>query len=761
MLKKALVVYTAAFVAVAILAKAAIVGIGLPDWVFAGALIVMALGLPMILWTAYVHRVARRTVTATPTYTPGGTPSMQGTMATLAIKASPHVSWRRTTLGGVWALGGFAVLTGGYMTMRAFGIGPAGSLLASGKLDKRDAIVLADFRTTNTDSSLGRVVSEAVRQGLSESSVLTLKQPAEIGAALARMQRAPTAKLDSALARDIAVREGVKAILDGDVAGVGTSGYIVTLRLIRADSGVLLASVNAAGEGSQGLIDAADKAVRLLRGKAGESLRRVNGTAPLAAVTTSSLDALRKYSDAYKANSMDGDYAKAVALARQAVAIDPSFAMAWRLMGVSAANGNMSPALQDSAYERAYALRERLTTRERIWTTVNYFRSPRHRDRVKALAAADSGLALGTPLDSGVFGNYIGLDYSSRRDFRRAADAFALSANSSYQSSFPGTNRVIALVDAGEIAEAERAVKQGLEKFPTVPRVQQRTIEIYYHTGKLDELSRSLDSVARTGSPQMRAWASTLQSSLAVRSGRVRQKLRAATDSDAPDPDAPGSLLDINTEVVINMVLRDSAALAIRSLDAALKAQPIQAMADVERPYFELASSYAAAGRPDKARELLNQFTRDITDTAMNRVVQPRYHTALGEVLLAEKKFAEALTEFRRGDSLPDGPANSCAICLSNRLARTFEAAGQADSAIAMYNRYLTTPSWVRMQVDLDGTWLAPTHHRLAKLYDAKGDAPNAIIHYQALVNLWKDADPEFQPRVSAARGRISALGRR
>jgi hypothetical protein len=63
------------FIAVAILAKAAIVGIGLPDWVFPGSLILMALGLPVILWTGYVQRVTRRAVTATPTFTPGGTPS--------------------------------------------------------------------------------------------------------------------------------------------------------------------------------------------------------------------------------------------------------------------------------------------------------------------------------------------------------------------------------------------------------------------------------------------------------------------------------------------------------------------------------------------------------------------------------------------------------------------------------------------------------------------------------------------------------------
>jgi len=87
---KALGVYAVAFIAVAVLAQAAIVGIGLPGWVFPGALIVMALGLPVILFTAYTQRVLRRTVIQSPSFTPGGTPSLptHGTMATLAIKAS-------------------------------------------------------------------------------------------------------------------------------------------------------------------------------------------------------------------------------------------------------------------------------------------------------------------------------------------------------------------------------------------------------------------------------------------------------------------------------------------------------------------------------------------------------------------------------------------------------------------------------------------------------------------------------------------------
>ena len=57
MFRKALAIYAAAFVVVAVIAKAAIVGIGLPEWVFAGSLVVMALGLPVVLWTGYVQRV--------------------------------------------------------------------------------------------------------------------------------------------------------------------------------------------------------------------------------------------------------------------------------------------------------------------------------------------------------------------------------------------------------------------------------------------------------------------------------------------------------------------------------------------------------------------------------------------------------------------------------------------------------------------------------------------------------------------------------
>jgi hypothetical protein len=153
-------------------------------------------------------------------------------MATIALKASPHVSWKRTTRGGLYALGGFVALIIGFMVMRAFGIGPAGSLFAAGKLSQRDVVLVSDFNVSRADSSVASVVAEGVRANLAESRSIKLFNPTTVAAALRRMQLPPTSRLDLALARQLAVREGVKAIVTGDVTGLG-NGFVIASSWLR------------------------------------------------------------------------------------------------------------------------------------------------------------------------------------------------------------------------------------------------------------------------------------------------------------------------------------------------------------------------------------------------------------------------------------------------------------------------------------------------------------------------------------------------
>ena len=331
MLKRALAVYAAAFIGVAIVARAAIIAIGLPDWVFPGALAVMALGLPVILFTAYAQYVSHRMAIATPTYTPGGTPSlagMQGTMATLAIKASPHMSWKRATRGGIIAVSVFALLVAGWMVMRAMGIGPAGSLLASGKLSASDKVFVAAFDAPAADSSLGSTIAEAVRTNLSQSRAVHVVPTSAVVAALEQMKRPDTARVDLATAREIAQRAGAKAVVAGSVVPAG-GGYIVTARLVAAESGDELASYHESAKDAGDLIPSVDRLTKSLRGKIGESLKAVREAPRLDQVSTASLGALRSYAAGLHANDIQGDYQAAIEYFHDAIRQDSTFAMAY------------------------------------------------------------------------------------------------------------------------------------------------------------------------------------------------------------------------------------------------------------------------------------------------------------------------------------------------------------------------------------------------------------------------------------------------
>ena len=331
MLLRALAVYAVAIVAVAIVARAAIVAIGLPDWVFPGALLVMALGLPVILFTAYTQYVSHRAAIATPTFTPGGTPSLapvKGTMATIAIKASPHVSWKRTTRGGIVAVSAFALLVAGWMVLRALGIGPAGSLLAAGKLSASDQVLVAAFDAPAADSSLGATIAEAVRTNLAQSRAVHLLPTSAVVAALEQMQRPDTARVDFATAREIAVRTNTKAIVTGSLVPAG-AGYIVTARLVAAETGDELASYRESAKDAGDLIPTVDRLTKSLRGRIGESLSAVRAAPRLDQVSTASLGALRSYAAGLRANDVQGDPATAVQLFQEAIRQDSNFVMAY------------------------------------------------------------------------------------------------------------------------------------------------------------------------------------------------------------------------------------------------------------------------------------------------------------------------------------------------------------------------------------------------------------------------------------------------
>ena len=156
---------------------------------------------------------------------------------------------------------------------------------------------------------------------------------------------------------------------------------------------------------------------------------------------------------------------------------------------------------------------------------------------------------------------------------------------------------------------------------------------------------------------------------------------------------------------------------------------------------------------------MLAEYTAAVTDTALRRYWAPSFHEASGEILLASHRAAEAIPEFRQGFTLPDGPRDVDTMTLPLDLGRAFDAAGKPDSAIVQYERYLSTPGFFyRMGLERDAVWLPIVHQRLGDLYATIGNAAKAADQFRAFIELWKNADPELQPRVAEARRRLAAL---
>ena len=754
----ALMVWAGVFVAAWILAKAAIVGIGLPSWVLPGALVIAGLGLPVILFTAFVQRTAHQALMRTPTLTPGGTPSPNSTLATIAMKASPHVSWRRTTRGGMLAFGAFVAVVAAFMVLRALGIGPAGSLLASGRISARERLLVTDFAVTKGDSTLGGVVAEAIRASLAQSNAVTLMAPAAVAGALQRMQKAPGVHLDLALARDIAQREGAKAIVDGDVAALG-NGYVITVRLVSADSGAVLARVQQVAASPTDLIAAADKVGRDLRERIGESLRSVQNAATLDQVTTPSLEALRLYSEGVRAYDILGDLPSTIDKLKAAVRIDTGFAMAWRKLGVaySAMNGAYPQSLVDSALTHAFVHRDRLTAREREMTIGSYYLNGPGRDRTRAAEAYRQMLASG---DSEVALNNYGLVLISQR---RWADAEAVLAAT---ARFPGTartgldNLVVAKVDAGLLPSARRLVVDAIKKSDSPTR----TGDLLMVKMVLDEVSGDvaavthvLDSLVAHGDMLARGQAMLYAPQVSALRGRPREALQevVAFNGFASSAGLPPSAVQEAEFVAIMKAALDHQGSAVLHLDSVLAISPFKSVSESDRDYLGVAESYALAGRADRAKAILAQRGADVRDTSRLRAELPRLNRVLGEVAGADGHPAEAIQYLWRGDSLPDGPLDDCDMCTYTLVGRAYDKANQPDSAIKYYEKSSASTYMFRVSNDM---FRVPIERRLGELYEAKGDRDRAAKHYQAFVDFWKDAEPEFQPQVAEVRKRLARL---
>ena len=215
-------------------------------------------------------------------------------------------------------------------------------------------------------------LNQALVVQLGQSPVLDIVSAQHLRQSLQYLGKKPDDAITPAIAREIGEREGIKAILTGTIASLG-SDYIITLAAQKTATGDQIASVQTQASGKEKVLDALNGAAAQMRAKLGESLDSIQKlNTPFGQATTPSLEAFRAYALGDVAHTRDSDIPEAQDHYKRALALDPKLAMAWSRLGVIYLNSGQTGKAMEY-FTRAHELSGNVSELERLYIEGHYY----------------------------------------------------------------------------------------------------------------------------------------------------------------------------------------------------------------------------------------------------------------------------------------------------------------------------------------------------------------------------------------------------
>jgi serine/threonine protein kinase/tetratricopeptide (TPR) repeat protein len=274
-----------------------------------------------------------------------------------AIDRAGARHWKAVA-AAILVVGALAVATTWY-----FGREPA--------LTEEDVVLLTDFVNTTGDPVFDGTLKQALAVKLRESPFINVMPDETVRDTLELMARSPDERITQSVGREICQRRGVKAMMTGEVAPIGSS-FVVTLGAVDCQSGDSLALLQAEAGSKEEVLAALGEAATKMRRQLGESLATIERfDAPIEQATTASLEAFKSFVLGAEERARSGDK-NAVPYFERAIELDPNFAMAHARLGT--VHGNLFE--PDKALEyrrRAFELRDRVSELERLYIGAHYY----------------------------------------------------------------------------------------------------------------------------------------------------------------------------------------------------------------------------------------------------------------------------------------------------------------------------------------------------------------------------------------------------
>jgi eukaryotic-like serine/threonine-protein kinase len=622
------------------------------------------------------------------------------------------------------------------VALMVLAVGAYSYLHRAPKLTDKDTIVLADF-TNNTGDG---VFDDTLKQGLSvqleQSPFLELVSDRRVNETLKLMGRVAGDRLTPEVAREVCVRTGSKAMLNGSIAGL-SSRYVIGLKAVNCDTGDVLAEAQEQAAGKEAVLNALDVAAVSLRSRLGESLSSVQKYAtPLREATTPSLEALKIYSLGMKKWSTKGATG-ALPFLKRAVELDPTFAEAHSSM--SAVYDNLGERGRAAEYARkAYELREKTSELERFAIETNY-----HEVATGDVEKATQVIELWQqtyPRDARPV-RELGFMYMMLGNHEKALAQAIKSLSMGPKTEIYYLALGADYTNLNRLEEAEAVYKEAEQRKVESELLLRRRYQLAFL--KNDTAQMASLAASTLGEPGTEDLLLAAQADTEAWHGRLknaRELTQRAMDS-AQRNDAKETAGTYQTEAALRGVESGNQALARADANAAVKLAPnrdVRSMA---------ALTLARAGDTTGAEKLVAELDKTFPlDTLVQRYWLPSIRAAIAFQRKDPKRAIELLKVTSTIElSADDFAAVQVALCPVYLRGEAYLMLQDGSRAAAEFQKFIDHRGLVG-----NFQWGALARLGLARAYAMQGDTAKSRTAYQDFLGLWKGADADIPILIAA-----------
>lgn len=596
-----------------------------------------------------------------------------------------------------------------------------------------DVLLLTDFSNTTGDPVFDGTLKQALAVKLEESPYLNIFPERQVHETLRFMGRETTASVTPELGQEICERQGIKAMVNGEIALLGSS-YVVTLNAVECVTGRSLARQQVEANDKESVLAAVgDAAVRMRRGL-GESLASIEKfDAPVEQATTSSLEALRALSLGEETR-VRGQEPDAIPMFKRALELDPDFAIAHARLGTI--YGNLQE--WDEAIEhktRAFELRDRVDQKERFYITSHY-----HATVTRELSKLIDSYQLykQTYPRDWTPANNLASEYDAIGWYHKASEEAELALELNPDHPLPYGNLASAYLHLNRIEDAKAVLDRAFAKEFESVFLQAKRYEVAYLEGDHETMRAILDVVA--GRPReselliLEAKATAARGRLTAARELGQRAVESAQANGFQDKSA-GLMAQAAFWSAAFGQYEEAAAQAAAAIETARNrdSMPIAAIA------------FALAGDTARAEELIDGMIREFpADTIMRSVWIP----AAGAAVALRREEPDAVIELL----VKAAPYERAflEVIYARGLAQLM--AGRGEEAGNEFQKLIELRG-----VDPTRPVHSLAHLGLARAHAAAGDIEASRQEYESFFGLLADADDGL-PVLETARRDYAAL---